>query len=162
MQSKHNNMSFTLMELSIVIVIMSIIFSLILLSKKLIELAKVNKIYEEYRNFTYSISIFKDSYGCLPGDCPPIQIPDLTGKISSVCTTLNTTMDNSHVYNEFSTRGIESATKRTCMFQELQAAGYLPSSPINIQYNSSNTSSTNPLTDSIAGSTIPLQELIKK
>ncbi len=148
--------SFTLVELSIVIIIISVILSIVLASKTFININRINKIYEEFRMYNNSIQLFYDQYGCLPGDCSAMQIPDLTANISASCTIVNTTTGVSSVYNLLNSGMIESSAKRTCMFQELQAAGYLSSGSV------SNLNTGLTLTDSVAGVNIPYAKFNKK
>ena len=131
---KVSKKAFTLVELSVVIVIISIMLSTVLVSRSLIAGAKVNKIQEEYRVFSNAIGFFNDVYGCLPGDCTAAQVPDLvvnsTALSTSGCFSIITPMFNAPnsatvAYNALNTGGIESTFKRTCMMLELQASGYL-------------------------------------
>jgi len=134
LSKKNSKQAFTLVELSVVIVIISIMLSTVLVSRSLIASAKINKIQEEYRTLNSSIGMFNDVYSCLPGDCTATQVPDLitasTALSTSACFSSATPMfgaPNSATvaYNALNTGGIESTFKRTCMMLELQAAGYL-------------------------------------
>jgi prepilin-type N-terminal cleavage/methylation domain-containing protein len=150
--------AFTLVELSVVIVIISIMLSTVLVSKSLINSAKINKIYEEYRTFNNSIKMFYDTYDCNAGDCKPEQIADLVTASAGMslntvaggaCFTDNTAANGSFV--SLKTNVIESITKRSCQFIELQLAGFITG--IDPKYPT--------LTDSIAGKNIPYAKFNK-
>lgn len=155
----HNKQSFTLIELSVVTVIISIMLTTILVSRSLIDYAKINKIQEEARMLNNSIQMFYNQYGCLPGDCTANQVTDLTKLgLNSLCTT-NTPYvvctDNTNgcpAATPLNTGSIETATKRTCMMYSLQLAGYI---------NGVNTSYAT-LTDSIAGQNIPIAKFSRQ
>lgn len=132
--------AFTLIELSVVVVIIAIMLSTILVSRSLIVGAKVNKIQEEFRMFNGAFQMFYNTYDCYPGDCPAAYIPDLAGVSATAspyysflnasngfCTnpTGVTTSSTGSVFGVLNTGMIESPTKRTCMMIELEAAGYL-------------------------------------
>ncbi len=76
--------------------------------------------------------------------------PTCCKPITSATALANTA--NTEIYNMFGTGAIESTTKRSCMFQELQAAGFI----------NGKIKSNNPLTDSIAGGTIPVSVVNSK
>jgi len=114
-----------LVELSVVIVIISIMLSTVLVSRSLIASAKINKIQEEYRMFNGAIGMFNDVYSCLPGDCTAAQISDINPSLPTICGTPPTTAIVGNHYGSVNTGSIESGHKRTCMMLELQAAGYI-------------------------------------
>ncbi len=132
--------------------------STVLVSKSLINSAKINKIYEEYRTFNNSIKMFYDTYDCNAGDCKPEQIADLVTASAGMslntvaggaCFTDNTAANGSFV--SLKTNVIESITKRSCQFIELQLAGFITG--IDPKYIT--------LTDSIAGKNIPYAKFNK-
>lgn len=144
--------AFTLVELSVVVVIISIMLSTVLVSKTLIDSVKVNKIQEDARMLNISVQLFFDRYGCLPGDCMASQIPDLVAAgLNSLCTTATPYVlcspgaPGCEGATPLGTGAIETATKRTCMMYELQFAAFI----------NSVTPSYSTLTDSIAGKNIP-------
>jgi len=122
---KTSKQAFTLVELSVVIVIISIMLSTVLVSRSLIASAKINKIQEEYRMFNGAIGMFNDVYSCLPGDCTAAQISDINPSLPTICGTPPTTVIVGNHYGSVNTGSIESGHKRTCMMLELQAAGYI-------------------------------------
>ena len=133
--------------------------STVLVSKSLINSTKINKIYEEYRTFNNSIKMFYDTYDCNAGDCTALQIPDLVAASAGgmspntvaggTCFTNNTTANGSFV--ALKTNLIESTTKRSCQFIELQLAGFITG--IDPKYTT--------LTDSIAGKNLPYAKFNK-
>ncbi len=143
--SKNNNtFSFTLVELSIVIILIASLLSVVLIAKSLINSAKINKIYEEYRAYNNAILAFNDMYDCLPGDCRPNQILSISAKLPLACTVLETSpLPN---YNVFNTGYIESPIKGNCAMIALQLTGYIT--------NSVSNSYAFPV-ESIAGITMP-------
>ncbi len=61
---------FTLIELSIVLVIIGLITGGVLVGRDLIRAAEIRKIHGQYQEFITAIGTFKVKYNCLPGDCP--------------------------------------------------------------------------------------------
>lgn len=61
--------AFTLIELSIVLVIIGLIVGGVLVGKDLIEAAKLRKTASELEHQLAAINTFKIKYNCLPGDC---------------------------------------------------------------------------------------------
>ena len=133
--------------------------STVLVSRSLINSAKINKIYEEYRTFNNSIKMFYDTYDCNAGDCKPEQIADLVAASAGgmspntvaggICFTNNTAANGSFV--SLKTNLIESATKRSCQFIELQLAGFITG--VDPKYTT--------LTDSVAGKNLPYAKFNK-
>ena len=147
---KATKKAFTLVELSVVIVIISIMLSTVIVSRSLIASAKINKIQEEYRMFNQNIQVFETGHNCLAGDCTVAQL----GSISSVLPPLCGTQSNNPAvvgsfYDAVNTGSIESSLKRTCMMLELQADNYL--SGLNMAINA--TAAT--LAGSVANANIP-------
>ncbi len=133
--------------------------STVLVSRSLINSAKINKIYEEYRTFNNSIKMFYDTYDCNAGDCKADQIADLVaasaGGMSPNTVAGGTCfIDNAATNGSFvglKTNLIESTTKRSCQFIELQLAGFITG--IDPRYTT--------LTDSVAGKNIPYAKFDK-
>jgi prepilin-type N-terminal cleavage/methylation domain-containing protein len=61
---------FTLIELSIVLVIISIVIGAIIGSRDLIESAKLNGIISDFKKYESAYFDFKEKYGAIPGDMP--------------------------------------------------------------------------------------------
>jgi prepilin-type N-terminal cleavage/methylation domain-containing protein len=59
---------FTLIELSIVIVIVGLLISGVLVGQSLIESAKTNKVINDLNQYDSMVALFKDKYNSLPGD----------------------------------------------------------------------------------------------
>ena len=68
MFSKLFKKALTLIELSVVLIVLSILIGSVLISRKVIERAKVNNAVTEFVEMKKAISIFKDKYDILPGD----------------------------------------------------------------------------------------------
>ena len=151
-----NRSAFSLVELSVVIVIISILVSTVIVSRSLIDMAKINKIKEEAIMFNNSINIYFTSYGCLPGDCKQSQVPDLVSGINLACFTTNSPYQKCTDPTgcpgaiPLNTGSIETVAKTTCMMQSLQSAGYI-----------SGVNKNATLTDSIAGINLPIAKFSK-
>lgn len=145
--------AFTLIELSVVVVILSILIATVMVSRNLVDGAKINKIQEDYRALRSAVTMFYDAYSCLPGDCNEKQVHDLVGQgLSTGCTSnvhtpgsVTMILNNGH---------IDSTAKRTCMMHSMQLAGYI-GSDINVSTNQD-------LTASISGRTIPYAKFDKR
>jgi len=61
---------FTLIELSIVLVIIGLIVGGVLAGRELIQQAKMRKVVSEINGLTTAINVFRTKYNCIPGDCP--------------------------------------------------------------------------------------------
>ena len=151
-----NRSAFSLVELSVVIVIISILVSTVIVSRSLIDMAKINKIKEEAIMFNNSINIYFTSYGCLPGDCKQSQVLDLVSGINSDCFTTNSPYQKCTDPTgcpgaiPLNTGSIETIAKTTCMMQSLQSAGYISGVNKNAK-----------LIDSIAGINLPIAKFSK-
>jgi prepilin-type N-terminal cleavage/methylation domain-containing protein len=133
--------AFTLVELSVVVVILSILIATVLVSRNLIANAKIGKIMEEFRSFNTAVSTFNHAYGCLPGDCHASQVADLVAEgLSTACT------DGTN--GPINTGLVDRVGKRTCMMYSLKLSAF--NSPADTLVM------TAPLFASIAGSTIPV------
>jgi prepilin-type N-terminal cleavage/methylation domain-containing protein len=151
-----NRNAFSLVELSVVIVIISILVSTVIVSRSLIDMVKINKIKEEAIMFNNAINIYFTSYGCLPGDCKQNQVSDLVSGINSACFTTNspyqacTGTAGCSGAIPLNTGSIETIAKTTCMMQSLQSAGYI-----------SGVNKNATLIDSIAGINLPIAKFSK-
>lgn len=66
----NRQLGFTLLELSIVLVIIGLLTGAILAGRDLIRAAEIRKIHGEADSIITAIASFKSKYNCLPGDCP--------------------------------------------------------------------------------------------
>ena len=60
---------FTLIELSIVLVIIGLIIGGVLVGKELIAASEIRAQISQFEKFQNATNAFKLKYGCLPGDC---------------------------------------------------------------------------------------------
>lgn len=61
---------FTLIELSIVLVIIGLIVGGVLVGQTIILSATLRSVVKQQEAFKTAVGTFRDKYGCLPGDCP--------------------------------------------------------------------------------------------
>jgi prepilin-type N-terminal cleavage/methylation domain-containing protein len=61
---------FTLIELSIVLIIVGLIIGGVLVGRDLIHAAEIRAAISEQENFRSAVGAFQSKYNCLPGDCP--------------------------------------------------------------------------------------------
>ncbi|MBX3436118.1 MAG: prepilin-type N-terminal cleavage/methylation domain-containing protein [Planctomycetaceae bacterium] len=61
---------FTLIELSLVVLIIGLLIGAVLAGTSLIRAAEFRRTYSEFEQYAAAIMAFKSKYGCLPGDCP--------------------------------------------------------------------------------------------
>lgn len=61
---------FTLIELSIVLVIIGLIVGGILVGRDLIQAARLRAVITQIQNYQTAVGAFQIKYNCLPGDCP--------------------------------------------------------------------------------------------
>jgi prepilin-type N-terminal cleavage/methylation domain-containing protein len=61
---------FTLIELSIVLIIIGLIIGGVLVGRDLIHAAEIRSAISEQENFRSAVGAFQSKYNCLPGDCP--------------------------------------------------------------------------------------------
>lgn len=64
-----NRQGFTLLELSIVIVIIGLLAGGVLVGRDMIEAAKIRATVSQYEKFNTALNVFQGKYNCLPGDC---------------------------------------------------------------------------------------------
>ena len=69
---------FTLVELSIVLVIIGLLIGGILAAQSMIGTAKVQSFIRQIQQYDVAVSNFKTQYNCLPGDCSSIALPGAT------------------------------------------------------------------------------------
>lgn len=70
LHSHHAQPGFTLIELSIVLVIIGLLVGSVLVGQELIEAAEFRKIVRDIERYETAVYAFRDKYNCLPGDCP--------------------------------------------------------------------------------------------
>lgn len=68
MKFKFKNKGFSLIEISIALVIIGLIASAALKGRELVERAKLRALIDEVSNFKVAVSLFVDKYGALPGE----------------------------------------------------------------------------------------------
>lgn len=61
---------FTLIEMSIVILVIGVIVGGILVGRDLIHAAELRSVVRQIQQYDTAVMTFKDKYRCLPGDCP--------------------------------------------------------------------------------------------
>lgn len=61
---------FTLIEISIVLVIIGLIVGGVLVGKELIKAAEIRNAVKQFEEYNTAVNTFKGKYNCLPGDCP--------------------------------------------------------------------------------------------
>lgn len=69
MKNRFNKAGFTLIELSIVLVIIGLIVGGVLMGRDLIKAAQLRSLSSQLIEFETAISTFRLKYNCLPGDC---------------------------------------------------------------------------------------------
>src|ERR1700730_14283222 len=69
MEREHSQESFTLIELSVVLVISGLIVGGVLVGKELIDQATARKVISDIEKFKTAVYTFEGKYNCLPGDC---------------------------------------------------------------------------------------------
>lgn len=69
---------FTLIELSIVMIVIGLIAGGILVGRDLIRVAEIRATVTQFEQFNTAVNTFKTKYNCLPGDCASAASWDLT------------------------------------------------------------------------------------
>ncbi len=110
------NSGFTLVELSIVLIVIALVVAGILSSQTLIQNAKLLSVYDDINKFSTAFSSFRDSYKATPGD-----LGNLPGaSFNNVGTARNNGMiDWNIVLND----GTNQTTESTLFWQHLFIAG---------------------------------------
>jgi prepilin-type N-terminal cleavage/methylation domain-containing protein len=68
-RGSHTNRGFTLIELSVVLVIVGLISGSILLGRELIRASELRSVITDVTTFKTAVHTFRSKYNCLPGDC---------------------------------------------------------------------------------------------
>lgn len=101
------NIGFTLLELSISLVVMSLLISAVISGKNLIDAAKIKKIYSEKSAFEIGIVSFKTKYGFLPGSINAVNKSYLLMKSPSDFA--NTTNIDPNIIDYYAAGGAQAA-----------------------------------------------------
>ena len=78
-----NKRGFTLVELSIVLVIVGLLIGGILVGQSLVESAKINVFVRQIQQYDIAVNGFKTKYKCFPGDCVAISQGNGNGLIQT-------------------------------------------------------------------------------
>ncbi len=68
--SRHSNHAFTLIELSIALIIIGLIVGGILVGNDLVRAAQFKSVAKNIDEYRTAVNVFRLKYNCLPGDCP--------------------------------------------------------------------------------------------
>ena len=137
--------AFSLVEISVVIVIITLLMATIMASRVLIEATQLNKIQSDTANIQILTDVFRNTFDCLAGDCPYRQLPEnIRSQTPSGCFNLKndyiTPLTSPIITTGFNTGAIDQNAKRSCMFYEFIAfesqASYLPKNTIAKKINS--------------------------
>ena len=104
---------FTLVELSIVLVILGLLVGGVLAGQSLIHAAQLNKQLNEWEQFQVNVNAFKLKYLCLPGDCenasaffPGAQNGNGNQRIESTGSVFWTTSEASYIFQHLLAAGL--------------------------------------------------------
>jgi prepilin-type N-terminal cleavage/methylation domain-containing protein len=132
--SKKTCKGFTLIELSIVLVIIALIIGAISAGSSLVKNAKVNAVIREFQTLQSAIAIFKQQYSYYPGDFPTASAiwqtssTALCGSITlCICSSANACNGNGNGKIEIPTTSIYSRKAESARaWQHLSLASVLP------------------------------------
>ena len=118
--------AFSLVEMSVVIVILAVLLSALIVSRTLITIAKINRIVNDARDIQVLTDIFRNTFDCIAGDCSYKELPkSISSQVPSACFNLQsdyeTPLTTPVINTGFGTDQIDSNAKRTCMFYEFMA-----------------------------------------
>ena len=68
---------FTLIELSLVLVIVGLIIGGVVVGRDLIHSAEIRATISQIEKYNTAVNTFRTKYNCLPGDCPAAQAQQL-------------------------------------------------------------------------------------
>lgn len=127
MHSPYPKRGFTLIELSIVLVIIGLIVGGVLVGQDLIKAAEIRKAAKQLEQYRTAVQAFRLKYNCIPGDCPTAtQVwgaaswSDCGGSGNSVIT--EETCDGNGDNSIFSTSAAFTATEEHRFWQQLSLA----------------------------------------
>jgi hypothetical protein len=129
MESRHYNKNlaaFTLVELSIVIVIIGLITGSILVGRDLIRAAEIRSVASDREKIITAVNTFKNKYNCMPGACP--NATDFFGANPAGCPPPPGSSPSAQTCNGGSTGriGYSSDYEPYYFWQQLSAAGLWP------------------------------------
>jgi prepilin-type N-terminal cleavage/methylation domain-containing protein len=117
-KTKKFHSAFSLLEVTIVIVLLSILMIIVTGGQSLITSAKVVQIVKELKSLDDAVTMFSTHYGCLPGDCNQRQVPDLIKRGLDIrCANGIRHTVNTGAIDEMGRRGIY---KHICAIQSLK------------------------------------------
>ena len=125
---------FTLIELSIVLVIIGLIVGGVLVGRDLIYAAQWRRTMSDIEQFKTAITTFRGKYNCIPGDCPNAYdffsancgfngAAGVNAAIDTSCTNMNNCNGNGNGVVEWSDSECGESVK---MWQYLSLAGLVP------------------------------------
>ena len=143
----HNKKGFSLLELSIMVIIVAIVVSVVLQSQVLITRAKINNIYNDFVGIKKGFLNFRLNELCLPGECDANYLQK-QGFSAGYYAAASASGGCGNGNGTFAFNGlIDTTVKRSCAFSQLQMRGYLqPNAVLNIPVNTA---------ASLAGGNIP-------
>ncbi len=141
---KQKNSGFTLVELSIVLVIIGLLVGGILAGADLIKAAKLNKIINERQQIMTALNTFYLKYNCIPGDCYNISTY-LSGETNG---------DGSEILN---TPANGAVGEVYTAWKQLAAAGLYPGN-----YTGADAGGAHAYGNSVAGVNVPASKAISR
>ena len=125
--------AFTLIEMSIVLVIIGLIVGSVLVGRNLIRAAEVRSIISDIEKFNTAANTFRGKYDCIPGDCatatnyfPAVSGGCTGGGVPSVSATCNG--NGNGVVDDTGFAGNSGYAETLLFWQHLALAGLIPGS----------------------------------